>query len=297
VRKNGVSVVLTGEGADEVLLGYDLYRETRARVFWARQPGSRCRPVILKKLYPYLPLASQGDALLRHVYGVGLESPGAPGFSHLVRWTATERLFRLFAPDFAAAVADEDPVSTVVGTMPEGARRWRPLARAQWLEMHTLLAGNLLGPQGDRMLMGASVEGRFPFLDHRLIDLAARLPDRHKLRGFAGKWVLQRYASGQVPAAVLARPKFPYRAPPAWSGDAAPAWARELLAPEAIRQVGVFDPEKVRRLLAKLAAAGPVSEVDAMGITAVATAQLLAHVLAPGRLPAGAVEDVSLEAA
>lgn len=297
VRENGVKVVLTGEGSDEVLLGYDLYRETRARIFWARQPASRCRPALLRRLYPYLPMAAQGEAVLRHVYGVGLDRPDAPGFSHLVRWTATSHLNRLFAPDFAAAVADEDPVATVIATMPDRARRWRPLARAQWLEMHTLLAGNLLGAQGDRMLMGGSVEGRFPFLDHRLIDFAARLPDGLKLRGLAGKWVLQRYAAGKIPPAVLARPKFPYRAPPVCAGAAAPSWARELLAPEAIRKVGIFDPDKVRRLVAKLEGAAAASEVDSMGITAVATGQLLAHVLRHGPPPASAVEAVSLETA
>lgn len=297
VRKHGVKVVLTGEGSDEVLLGYDLYRETRARIFWSRQPSSRWRPHVLRRLYPYLPLAAQGDAMLRQIYGVGLDRPDAPGFSHLVRWTATARLGRLFAPEFAAAFADEDPVATVLETMPERARRWRPLARAQWLEMQTLLAGNLLGPQGDRMLMGGSVEGRFPFLDHRLIDLAARLPDGLKMRGFAGKWVLQRCAAKRIPQAVLDRAKFPYRSPPAWAGAAAPAWARDLLAPDALRGVGVFDPDKVRRLLAKLEGPGPMSEVDSMGITAVATAQLLSRVL-PGRLlPADAVEAVTLEAA
>jgi asparagine synthase (glutamine-hydrolysing) len=297
VRRNGVKVVLTGEGSDEVLFGYDLYRETQARQFWARQPDSGCRPALLRRLYPYLPLAAQGDALLRQVYGVGLDRPDDPAFSHLVRWTATARLARLFAPEFAVACADEDPVATLLATMPERARRWRPLARAQWLEMHSLLAGNLLCAQGDRMLMGGSVEGRFPFLDHRLIDLAARLRDGLKLRGLAGKWVLRRYAAGQIPPAVLERPKFPYRAPAAWTGAAAPVWARELLAPEAIRRVGVFDPDKVRRLLAKLDGPGPASELDAMGITAVSTTQLLQHVL-PRSAPASeAVERVALEVA
>jgi asparagine synthase (glutamine-hydrolysing) len=163
--------------------------------------------------------------------------------------------------------------------------------------MQTLLAGNLLSAQGDRMLMGGSVEGRFPFLDHRLIELAARLPDALKLRGLTGKRVLQRYAAGRLPASVLARPKFPYRAPPVWAGAAAPAWARELLAPEAIRQAGVFEPDKVRRLLEKLEQPGPVSEVDSMGVTGVATTQLLWHALGRGARSGGSVESVSLEVA
>ena len=297
VRRNGVKVVLTGEGSDEVLLGYDLYRETRARLFWARRPGSRWRPLLLRRLYPYLPIAAQGEAFLRQVFGVGLDRTDAPGFSHLVRWTATAHLSRLFAPEFAAAFADEDPVASLLATMPERAQRWRPLARAQWLEMQTLLAGYLLCAQGDRMLMAGSVEGRFPFLDHRLIELAAELPDVLKLRGFTGKRVLQRYAAGRIPPSVLARSKFPYRAPPIWAGAPAPAWAGEMLAPETLRQVGVFDPDKVRRLLAKLELPAPPSEVDSMGATAVATTQLLWDALGRGAPAVGGAASVALEVA
>jgi asparagine synthase (glutamine-hydrolysing) len=165
--------------------------------------------------------------------------------------------------------------------------------------MNTLLPGNLLGPQGDRMLMGNSVEGRFPFLDHRLIEFAARLPDGLKLRGLAGKWVLKRYATTQLPQAVLDRPKFPYRAPPAslLVGPGAPEWSRALLAREALERVGLFDPSKVERLLAKVGGKGPTSEVDAMGVTAVATAQLLPYVLAEAAPRPADVAAVALEAA
>jgi asparagine synthase (glutamine-hydrolysing) len=299
VRASGGKVVLTGEGSDEIFLGYDLYRETQVRTFWARRPGSALRPALLRRLYPYLPIGAQGDAVLRAVYGVGLSDPGAPAFSHLVRWAASGRVWRLFSPEFAASVADEEPAATVVAAMPQRVRGWPPLARAQYLEMHTLLAGNLLAPQGDRMLMGSSVEGRFPFLDHRLIELAARLPPRLKLRGLTGKWVLRRYAANRVPASVLERPKFPYRAPAAsvLVGPSAPAWAREVLAPDAIRRTGIFDPEKVVRLVTKVALGrGGVSEVDAMGITALATAQLLPRALAESA-PDAEVEAVRLEAA
>lgn len=300
VRRNGGKVVLTGEGSDEIFLGYDLYAETRVRQFWARQPRSNMRPALFRRLYPYLALGAQGDAMLRHVFGEGLDAPQSPGFSHLPRWTAAGRVFRLFSPDFAASVADEDPAAAAISTLPDGARGWSPLARAQHLEMQTLLAGNLLAAQGDRMLMGSSVEGRFPYLDHRLVELAARLPERLKLRGLAGKWVLRRYARPLVPAAVLDRPKMPYRSPPAGAlvGDAAPEWAREVMSAAALRDTGIFDPDKVSRLVAKLSRPiGPVSEVDAMGITAVATGQLLARALRDAVTDLRWCDDVRLESA
>jgi asparagine synthase (glutamine-hydrolysing) len=207
-------------------------------------------------------------------------------------------VFRLFSPDFARSVADEDPPSAAIAALPADAQRWSPLARAQLLEMNTLLAGNLLAAQGDRMLMGSSVEGRFPYLDHRLVELAARLPVRLKLRGLSGKWVLRRFARTLVPAAVLDRPKIPYRSPPpgALTGAEAPAWAREVLTAEALRDTGIFDPDKVARLVAKVTAPTvPQSEVDAMGITAVVTGQLLARALTSAVSDRGFCDDVRLE--
>jgi asparagine synthase (glutamine-hydrolysing) len=298
VRAAGGKVVLTGEGSDEIFLGYDLYREARVRGFWARRPASRVRPALLRRLYPYLPLGAQGDGVLRQIFGVGLDRPCAPAFSHQVRWAASGRIARLFSAALAERTAGEDPAATLLATLPPRVLGWPLLARAQYLEMQSLLAGNLLGPQGDRMLMARSVEGRFPYLDHRVVEAAARVPEWLKLRGLEGKWVLRRYAAARLPAAA-ARPKFPYRAPAAdrLTGPDAPEWARALLAPDAIRLAGLFDPDKVARLTAKLAAAGgPPSEADAMAITAVATAQLLPHVLA--RPPARAdVDAVALEVA
>jgi asparagine synthase (glutamine-hydrolysing) len=119
-----------------------------------------------------------------------------------------------------------------------------------------------------------------------------------KLRGLAGKWVLRRLGRGLVPRAVLDRPKIPYRSPPArvLTGAAAPGWARDLLSPESVRQVGVFDPDKVNRLLAKVAApVGPLSELDAMGLTAVATGQLLARALKEAAADARGADRVKLE--
>jgi asparagine synthase (glutamine-hydrolysing) len=300
-RASGTKVVLTGEGSDEIFLGYELYRETRVREFWARRPESRSRPALLRRLYPYLPMRQQGDELLRQVFAVGLDDPQGPGFSHLPRWGASGRILRFLSRGFAEQVTEEDPVASVLASLPARVRGWKPLARAQYLEMQTLLAGYLLSAQGDRMLMGNSVEGRFPFLDHRLIEFAAALPERLKLRGLAEKWILRRYAARWVPKVILDRQKYPYRAPiaAAVTGPEAPAWARELLSREAVRKVGVFDAEKVEKLVAKLAMRGTAaSEADSQALTAIATTQLLEdQVLHRAPVPQRDVDAVELETA
>ncbi|NTX13501.1 asparagine synthase (glutamine-hydrolyzing) [Myxococcus sp. CA056] len=301
VRENGIRVVLTGEGSDEMFLGYDLFKETKVRQFWARQPTSKWRPLLLRKLYPTLSVSQQNVELLREFFGMGLEDPGSLGFSHLVRWSNSGRILRFLAPDFAASLVDEDPMASVLATVPKHVASWRPLARAQYLEAKTLLSGYLLSAQGDRMLLGNAVEGRFPFLDTSVMELAARIPERVRLKGLDEKHVLKRFAQGRVPASILERSKFPYRAPIAGAlvGPEAPAWARELLAPEAIAKVGVFDARKAERLVAKLRAPNAAeSEADTMALFAIASTQLLAqHFLTPRPLPQADVDAVVLEAA
>jgi asparagine synthase (glutamine-hydrolysing) len=97
VRACHTKVVITGEGSDEIFLGYDLYRETRVREFWARRPGSKIRPALLRRLYPYLPMSRQGHELLQQFFAVGLDDPASPGFSHLPRWAASGRILRFLS--------------------------------------------------------------------------------------------------------------------------------------------------------------------------------------------------------
>jgi asparagine synthase (glutamine-hydrolysing) len=281
VREHGVKVALTGEGSDEAFLGYDLFKETKVRQLWAHRPGSRWCAALARRLYPSLPtLRALPAAFLEQLYGLGLDEPDRADFSHLVRWSMSGRIARFCSPEFMARTARVDPVERLLASIPARVHRWRPLARAQYLEMETLLAGYLLSAQGDRMQMANAVETRFPFLDHHLIELAARLPDRMKLRGLHEKWILKRYAERWVPRAIVARTKFPYRSPvtPALVGPTPPAWTREAFAPEALRQVGVFDPEKVTRLRAKFAAnSAGATEADGMALMAIASTQLLAR--------------------
>ena len=280
VHDHRTKVVLTGEGADEVFLGYDLFKETQVRAFWARHPRSTCRPRLFQRLYRYLPLSAQSPEMLRQFYGIGIENPGALEFSHLIRWTNSGRITRFLSSAFREKVAGFDPVGEFLRGVPDAVRRFRPLARAQYLEIRTLLSGYLLSSQGDRMLMSNSVEGRFPFLDHRLLDLSARLPDKLKLKVLDEKYVLKRFADRLVPRLVTEREKFPYRAPVAEAlvGARAPQWSGEVLARGAVDEVGVFDGAKVEKLVARLSSQSTApSEADNMALAAIATTQLLAR--------------------
>jgi asparagine synthase (glutamine-hydrolysing) len=281
VRDSGIKVVLTGEGADEMFAGYDLFREGKVRRFWGRQPSSELRPRLLERLYPYLarsPVAQR--AMAREFFGKGREEWAEPGFAHRTRWQSAAALQRLFAPAVREAAAPVDAVARLLGSLPGAFRGWAPLSQDQYLEVRTLLSGYLLSSQGDRMLMGHSVEGRFPFLDANLVELANALPPAYKLRGLDEKHVLKRVAAGLVPDEVVRRPKQPYRAPDALSfvGPGAPGWIADVVGEPAVAAAGVFEPRAVERLWRKCQASGggeQFSNADNMALVGVLSTGLL----------------------
>jgi asparagine synthase (glutamine-hydrolysing) len=283
VHDAGIKVVLTGEGADEMFAGYDLFREAKVRRFWGAQPGSERRPRLLERLYPYLersPVAQR--AVSRQFFGRGLEHFREAGFGHDPRWSSTSALKRLFSADLRARLGAVDARTELLTSLPRGFAQWSPLAQDQYLEVHTLLSGYLLSSQGDRMLMAHSVEGRFPFLDRRVAALAESLPAKYKLHVLDEKHVLKRAAADLVPPSILARPKQPYRAPDALSfaGPAAQEWIAEVASPAAVKAAGVFDPAAVEQLLAKCAAragSGQFSNADNMAVVGVLSTQLVFH--------------------
>ncbi|RWB08335.1 MAG: asparagine synthase (glutamine-hydrolyzing) [Mesorhizobium sp.] len=301
VREHGIKVVLTGEGADEMFAGYDLFREGKVRRFWGRQPASARRARLLERLYPYLsrsPVKQQ--AMARQFFGHGLHAYGAPGFAHDTRWRTTSAIKRLFSADMHAEAARHDAVADLLCRLPEEFPRWGPLAQDQYLEIRTLMSGYLLSSQGDRMLMAHSVEGRFPFLDDRLVALANSLPADYKLRILDEKHVLKRVAKSIIPAEVVARKKQPYRAPNAlcFMGDSAPAYVREALSETALRAANVFDPNSVARLLDKCAAKtgdGDLSNSDNMALVGVLSTQLLHQQFVASRPSSGRAVDLRID--
>jgi len=277
VSENGYKVVVTGEGADEVLAGYDIFREARVRMYWSRDLESTKRPRALELLYPWMARSpGRAPAFARSFFGRNLD-PDDPALSHRPRWDSTAAIKFLLCSEMRDEI-DRSDVEDVVAAMPAGSEDWDPLSRAQWLEMTTLLAGYILSSQGDRMLMANSVEGRFPFLDRDVVDFANQLPARHKLFGLEEKYLLKRAFADVVPDQILRRPKQPYRAPDAASFFAGvrPEWFDELTSQPAVKAAGVFEPALVSGLFAKCAKSGgeKMSNTDNMRVLAIVSTQL-----------------------
>jgi len=255
VREAGYRVVLTGEGADEVFGGYDLFKEAKVRRFWARQPDSQLRPKLLGRLYGYLEHSPVGNpAFAASFFGQGREHIDRPVFAHLPRWTTSRRALMFLAPELRAAAGERDPLAFVESRLPAGIARWSPLARDQYVEAKTLLAGYLLSSQGDRVAMAGSIEARFPYLDHTLIEFANRLPPSYKIQGLTEKAILRKALADLLPADIATRTKQPYRAPDSASFfvDGEPLdYVAALFDPDHLRQSGLFDVDAVGRLYAK----------------------------------------------
>jgi asparagine synthase (glutamine-hydrolysing) len=281
VREAGLKVVITGEGADELFGGYDIYRENKVRRFWARVPDSTIRPLLFARLNEFLGKdLKRSGAFLAGFYKRGLEDVDDPLYSHRLRFANTARSLRLLNQDVLDGAAREgDVLARVESRLPEGFEALTPLGKAQYLEIMTFLDTYLLHSQGDRMLMGNSIEGRFPFLDYRVAEFAAALPDRMKVRWLEEKYLLRKAARPLLPEEISARRKRPYRAPivSAFVGPRAPEYVRELLAPERLRAAGIFEADAVGRLVQKCEAPGGagVGETDEMGLVGTISTMLL----------------------
>jgi len=278
VRDHRFKVVLTGEGADEILGGYDIFKETKIRRFWARQPDSRLRPLLLRRLYPYLnTIVDGGDAYLKIFFGKKLTDIDDPFYSHQLRWQNTARCWRFFSPALQEEIKGYDPLDELASALPPEFKNWDPFAQAQYLEITIFLSEYLLSSQGDRMGMAHSVEGRYPFLDPRVVDYSIGLPAHFKMLGLREKAILKRAMTGLLPLATIERYKQPYRAPirSVFFGDDSPEYVSEYLSPGKLTETGYFEPAAVKTLIAKCQSGARISETEEMALAGILSTQLL----------------------
>ncbi len=277
-RKSNIQTVVTGEGADEILGGYNIFKEATIREFWAKEPSSKYRPLLLKKLYPYLSqMGNTNDMALRMFFGYKLTETSSPVYSHLLRWNNTARIKNFFSSNIKDEIKDYNPVEEFSDKVKSKLKGVDLLSRAQWIEATIFTSSYLLSSQGERMAAANSVEGRFPFLDHRLIEMCMKLRPEYRLNGLKEKYLLKTMMKNKVPQEIIARQKQPYRAPIASSlgSDNTPDYIQEMLSKEKIISMGFFDYEKVRILLEKMKMRHQITEIDNMALTAILSTQIL----------------------
>jgi asparagine synthase (glutamine-hydrolysing) len=265
IRQAGVKTVVSGEGADELFYGYDLFKEVALR------RGEVSAGAVARSGVGGTP----AEHLPPHVLAIMLAGDGDDRFlAHAMRWNAARQAGMFVRPE----IFDDstDPVEALFAELPDQYLALSPQARAQIVELRTLLPDYILSTQGDRMLMANSVEGRFPFLDNEVIDLSLAIADDDKLRGGVEKHLVKQAAAGLVPAAIIDRRKQAYRAPvgAVLRSASGAELAAAALAPSAVHAHGIFEPRKVAWLARRLALGAPLSNTQDMALAAVVTTQL-----------------------
>jgi asparagine synthase (glutamine-hydrolysing) len=277
VRKSGYKVVLTGEGADEVFGGYNIFREAKVRRFLAKYPGSQIRAELIGRLYPYIFKNPKLKRSLQSFFARGLDQIDDPIFSHFIRWESTKRIKTFFSQELKSAIGKYDGYEQVRESLPEDFVKADDLSKAQYLEMAIFLSNYLLSSQGDRVAMAHSVEIRVPFLDYRVIDFMARIPSKWKILGLNEKYILKKAFEGILPKEITSRPKNPYRAPIKQSllNEKFAEYTKEALLAKSLNSAGLFDAGKVTKLIQKAQAVDNLSEIDSMALVGVLSSQIV----------------------
>jgi asparagine synthase (glutamine-hydrolysing) len=283
VHDCGQKVVLTGEGADEWLVGYPWYKAAKLLGYLDMIPGlglshaARNAYLRLNKV-PHFPSAWRREV----ESSVGGQNAWIDAYGML----AISKL-RFYSDSMHEAIGSTNPWTELNFPL-ERAKRWAPLHRGVWVAARVLLAGHLLQAKGDRVAMHSSVEVRYPFLDEDVFDFLAKLHPRWRLRGFRDKHLLRLLAERWVPKSVARRHKVIFRAPlDSFHMEPEPPFVAQLLSEESLRKTDYFDPAAVARWRTdfRKMRAGSLPRLSVeMGLMAVAGTQLWHHLFMGGGL-------------
>ena len=283
VHSSGQKVVLTGEGADEWLVGYPWYKAAKLIGFLDLIPGLPLSK-IARRAYLRLNKVPQFTNAWRQEVESSVGGPNAWIDTYGV--LAISKL-RFYSEPMREALAQANPWTELDFPL-DRARRWHPLHRGVWIAARVLLAGHLLQAKGDRVAMHSSVEVRYPFLDEDVFDFLAKLHPRWRLRGFRDKHLLRLLAERWVPMSVARRHKVIFRAPlDSFHMHPEPPFVAQLLSEQSLRKTGYFDLAAVNRWRINFrrmrAGSLPRLSVEA-GLMAVVATQLWHHLFMGGGL-------------
>lgn len=245
LAREQVTVALSGDGADEAFAGYRRYRMFAAEERVRRMlPGPLGRAVgALGDVYPKLDWAPRFLRARTTLQGLGQGS----GLAYALGVGVTPPALRRRV--FTAPLDGHEAEARYVRTMADAPAR-DALSRAQYADLKIWLPGDIL-TKVDRASMAVSLEAREPLLDYRLIEFAARLPARMRLRGGTGKWLLKRALESRLPRDILYRPKMGFVTPvSSWFRGPLAGEAERIAHGSALAETGWFDAEAISGLAA-----------------------------------------------
>ena len=276
VNQSGYKVVLTGEGADEIFGGYGIFKEAKIRSFWAKDPDSKLRPLLLGRLYPYIFKDNRLKQTLIAFFKNGIDNPDDPFFSHNIRWKNTAKIKNFFSDQVKDSTKNYDSYSELLKLLPANYYDWDTVTKSQFLESIIFLSNYLLSSQGDRVAMAHSVELRVPYLDHRVIELLAQVNSEIKINGLNEKYLLKQVFKNRLPSNITKRWKNPYRAPiniALLSNNI--NLAKDYCSEDALKKTRIFNPVKVLKLINKLGKLDKAGEFDEMALVGIISTQII----------------------
>jgi len=261
-RRDGVKVLMSGTGGDDIFSGYRRHAALRYEPFWSWMPRPiRGRVAAMARSVssgsaPSGVMRNSAARRIAKMFSYAGDSADARIASYFF-WNVEELRRGLYSHDLAAATAQHDTAAPLYATLGRIPNERDPLNRMLYLEAKHFLADHNLN-YTDKTTMAAGVESRVPFLDPDLVALAARIPSHMKQKGRVGKAILKKAMEPFLPHDVIYRPKTGFGAPiRRWMGVELRPLVDDLLSPDALRRRGLFAPAAVERLI-KLDRSGQV---------------------------------------
>ncbi len=245
-RAQGIKVLLSGAGGDDIFTGYRRHFALMQERWWAGWP----QPVRqgLSALAGLLPVSSP----LGRRIGKAFQYAGQDAEHRLASyflWLDPSHALRLLTPEFRAGLDEESLYAPLLQTLTHLPADTEPLNRMLYLECKHFLADHNLN-YTDKMGMAAGVEVRVPLLDLDLVQLAGSLPIDMKQRGTVGKWIFKKAMEPYLPHDVIYRPKTGFGVPlRKWLQGVLKPLVDDVLSPRSLLARGVFEPTVVRQLV------------------------------------------------
>jgi asparagine synthase (glutamine-hydrolysing) len=245
-RKNGMKVLLSGAGGDDLFTGYRRHRAIELERWWNWLPAG-----VRRGLEGATARLDQRRATARRLAklfdGAGLS--GDARIANYFRWAREDTLLSLYTPEARASIGGATALAPMLDFMKPLPASLPPLERMLALEQRFFLSDHNL-PYTDKMSMAVGVEVRVPLLDLELVEFAARIPTNIKQKGAVGKWVFKKAMEPYLPHDVIYRPKSGFGAPlRRWMQNELRQLVGDLLGEQSLRRRGLFDPQAVARLV------------------------------------------------
>ena len=250
VNNNNCKVVLTGEGADEISLGYDLFKEIKFRELLYHNPRSTYNEINFINRF----LEQSNDKYQKFMldfYKKFSTDISSLYFSHQIKINSYEYFKKFLSNDIIIEFEKYDIGKQISDSFGNNLKLLDKIQQGQFLEFKTLLSNYLLSSQGDRMSMANSVEGRYPFLDHRVVEYFYNLPEEFKLNNYNEKYILKETFKKFLPEKIIKRHKHPYRAPEANSLIDSKKLAK-FIDKTGIDNSNIFDSKMIGKLINKI---------------------------------------------